>query len=63
LGGKAKEAIWEDKKLFKKYIKEFLKDINTMIENIENQNLFLLNNNFNKMTSNCDTCHKKFKSR
>ena len=63
IGGKAKELIWKDKKLFDEYIETFLKDINLIIKNIENKDIALLNENFNKMTSNCGTCHKKFKSR
>ena len=63
IGGKANKIIWEDKELFNEYIEVFLKDVDLMIQDIENQDLTSLNNNFNRMTSNCGTCHKKFKSR
>ena len=63
IGGKAKELIWEDKKLFNEYIEAFLRDTDLMIQDIEDQNLISLKNNFNLMTSNCGTCHRKFKSK
>ena len=63
IGGKASENIWEDKELFNKYIEIFLSDVDIMIQDIENRDLTLLNESFNKMTSNCGTCHKKFKSK
>ena len=62
-GGKSKEIIWEDKSLFNQYIDTFLKDIDLMLQDIENQNIVSLKNNFNQMSSNCGTCHKKFKSK
>ena len=62
-GGKSKELIWSENELFNEYIANFLIDINAMIEDIENKDLLFLKDNFNKMSSNCGKCHKKFKSR
>ena len=63
MGGKANKAIWENKELFNEYIDIFLNDVDSMIQDIEKQDLISLNDSFNKMTSNCGTCHKKFKSK
>ena len=63
MGGKARKAIWEDKKLFNQYIEMFIKDIDLMIDSIKKEDSVLLNDSFNKMTSNCGKCHKKFKDK
>ena len=34
-----------------------------MLINIDDENINDLNNSFKKMTSNCGTCHKKFKNK
>ena len=63
MGGKSKKIIWDEKDLFNEYADNFLKDINLLIEDNQSQNLEALNVSFGKMTSNCGTCHKKFKSK
>ena len=62
-GGKAKELIWEDKVLFEEYIDNFINDIDLMINNINEKNTKQLLESFKIMTSNCSSCHKKFKNK
>jgi len=62
-GGKAKNLIWEEKKLFDKYNEDFLYDINSMLASIDNKDSTNLKKNFNNMASNCSSCHKKFKKK
>ena len=62
-GGKAKDLIWENKVLFDEYNDKFINDINNMIINIDDENIDDLNTSFHNMTSNCGTCHKKFKNK
>lgn len=62
-GGKAKNLIWEDRKLFKRYNDDFLYDINSMLNNINEKNIKALKQSFNNMASNCGSCHKKFKNK
>ena len=62
-GGNAKELIWVNKILFDEYNDKFLNDINSMLVHIENQDIDLLKQSFNKMSSNCSSCHKKFKNK
>jgi cytochrome c556 len=62
-GGKAKNIIWEKKILFYEYNDNFLIDIRSMSNNIEEKNITLLKKSFNSMASNCGTCHKKFKNK
>tara|TARA_B110000196_G_C20520550_1_gene375361 strand:+ start:147 stop:470 length:324 start_codon:yes stop_codon:yes gene_type:complete len=61
-GGKASELIWTNRELFNEYINNFILDISSIAESISNEDSVSLNDNFNKMTSNCGTCHKKFKN-
>ena len=62
-GGKAKNLIWENKKLFDEYNSKFINDINLMLIDIEENNIVALTKNFTKMSSNCASCHKKFKNK
>lgn len=62
-GGKAKKLIWEDQKLFNEYHNNFLSDISFMLIDIDEKNITSLKKNFNKMASNCSSCHKKFKKK
>ena len=62
-GGKANNLIWEDKILFEEFNDNFLIDINLMIDSIDNKNIELLKKNFNNMSKNCGSCHKKFKNK
>ena len=62
-GGNAKNLIWENKKLFNEYNEKFSYDINLMLTSIEEMNAESLKKNFNNMTSNCGSCHKKFKNK
>ena len=61
-GGKASNLIWEDRETFELYINNFIKSIEDIAESIENEDSVSLTENFNIMTSNCGTCHKKFKN-
>ena len=62
-GGKAKNLIWEDRILFNEYNDNFLNDINFMLIDIENKDIVSLKKNFNDMSTNCSSCHKKFKNK
>ena len=62
-GGKAKNSIWDDKILFDEYNDNFIDDINLMLIDIDDKNIISLKENFNKMSSNCGACHKKFKNK
>ena len=61
-GGKASNLIWEDRETFELYNDNFIKSIEDIAENIENEDSVSLMENFNIMTSNCGTCHKKFRN-
>jgi Cytochrome c556 len=61
-GGKTSNLIWEDRETFELYINNFIKSIEDIAESIENEDSVSLTENFNIMTSNCGTCHKKFKN-
>jgi len=62
-GGKAKNEIWENKILFEEYNNNFISDINLMLIGIDENNIKSLKESFNNMSSNCGTCHKKFKNK
>ena len=62
-GGKAKKKIWDNKTLFDKYNNKFISDINLMLIGINENNIISLKESFNNMSSNCGTCHKKFKNK
>ena len=61
-GGKASNLIWEDRETFDIYIDNFIKSIQDIAISIENEDSVSLMENFNIMSSNCGTCHKKFKN-
>ena len=61
-GGKASNLIWEDRKTFDLYNDNFIKSIEDIALSIENEDSVSLMENFNLMTSNCGTCHKKFRN-
>ena len=61
-GGKASNLIWEDRETFDIYIDNFIKSIQDIAISIENEDSVSLMENFNIMTSNCGTCHKKFRN-
>ena len=60
-GGKASSLIWENREKFNIYIDNFITSINNIALSIENEDSVSLMENFNIMSSNCGTCHKKFK--
>ena len=60
-GGKASSLIWEDRETFNIYIDNFISSINNIALSIDNEDSVSLMENFNIMSSNCGTCHKKFK--
>ena len=61
-GGKASSLIWEDRETFNIYINNFIASISNIDLSIENEDSISLMENFNIMSSNCGTCHKKFKN-
>ena len=61
-GGKASNLIWEDRESFDLYNDNFIKSIKDIAISIENEDSVSLMENFNIMTSNCGTCHKKFRN-
>ena len=61
-GGKASTLIWDDRETFNIYIDNFIASINNIALSIENEDSVSLMENFNIMSSNCGTCHKKFKN-
>ena len=61
-GSKASSLIWEDRETFNIYIDNFIASINKITLSIENEDSISLMENFNIMSSNCGTCHKKFKN-
>ena len=60
-GSKASSLIWEDRETFNIYIDNFIASINNIALSIEDEDSVSLMENFNIMSSNCGTCHKKFK--
>ena len=61
-GGKASSLIWEDRETFDLYNDNFINSIENIGISIENEDSVSLMENFTIMTSNCGTCHKKFKN-
>ena len=61
-GGKASSLIWEDRETFNLYIDNFISSIENISLSIENEDSVSLMENFTIMTTNCGTCHKKFKN-
>ena len=61
-GSKASSLIWEDRETFNIYIDNFIASINNIALSIDNEDSVSLMENFNIMSSNCGTCHKKFKN-
>ena len=61
-GGKASSLIWEDRETFNLYIDNFINSIESIGISIDNEDSVSLMENFTIMTSNCGTCHKKFKN-
>ena len=61
-GGKASSLVWENREKFNIYIDNFITSINNIALSIENEDSVSLMENFNIMSSNCGTCHKKFKN-
>lgn len=61
-GGKASSLIWEDRETFNLYNDNFINSIKSIGISIENEDSVSLMENFTIMTSNCGTCHKKFKN-
>ena len=61
-GGKASSLIWEDRETFEFFNNNFISSIEDIGESINNEDSVSLVENFNIMSSNCGTCHKKFKN-
>ena len=61
-GGKASTLIWDDRETFNIYIDNFIASVKNIALSIENEDSASLMENFNIMSSNCGTCHKKFKN-
>ena len=61
-GGKASSLIWEDRDKFELFNDKFISSIENIGESINNEDSVSLVENFNIMSSNCGTCHKKFKN-
>jgi cytochrome c556 len=61
-GGKASSLIWEDRETFNLYVDNFVNSIEEVGISIDNEDSVSLMENFNIMTTNCGTCHKKFKN-
>ena len=61
-GSKASSLIWDDRETFNIYIDNFISSINNIALSIDNEDSVSLMENFNIMSSNCGTCHKKFKN-
>ena len=61
-GGKASSLIWEDRETFELFHNNFVSSIEDIGESINNEDSISLVENFNIMSSNCGTCHKKFKN-
>ena len=61
-GGKASDLIWEDRETFELFHNNFISSIEDIGESINNEDSVSLVENFNIMSSNCGTCHKKFKN-
>ena len=61
-GSKASSLIWEDRETFNIYIDNFIASINNIALSIDNEDSVSLMENFNIMSSNCGTCHKKFRN-
>ena len=61
-GGKASSLIWENREIFNLYVDNFINSIENIAFSIENKDSVSLMKNFTTMTSNCGTCHKKFKN-
>ena len=61
-GGKASSLIWEDRETFELFTDNFISSIEDIGESINNEDSVSLVENFNIMSSNCGTCHKKFKN-
>lgn len=61
-GGKASSLIWEDRETFNLYIDNFINSIESIGISIKEEDSVSLMENFNIMSSNCGTCHKKFKN-
>ena len=61
-GGKAADLIWTDRDTFNLYNDNFIKDIENIMQSIEEEDSVSLSENFNKMAANCGTCHKKFRN-
>ncbi len=61
-GGKASSLIWEDRETFNLYVDNFINSIEEVGISIDNEDSVSLMENFNIMTTNCGTCHKKFKN-
>jgi|TARA_B110000196_G_C21145128_1_gene666156 cytochrome c556 len=62
-GGRAKNLIWEKKILFDEYNDNFVSDIDFMLINIDVKDIISLKESFNDMSTNCSSCHKKFKNK
>ena len=61
-GGKASSLIWEDRETFELFNNNFISSIEDIGESINNEDSVSLVENFNIMSSNCGTCHKKFRN-
>ena len=61
-GGKASSLIWEDRDKFELFNDKFISSIENIGESINNEDSVSLVDNFNIMSSNCGTCHKKFRN-
>ena len=61
-GGKASSLIWENREKFNLYVDNFINSIEDIAASIENEDSVSLMKDFTTMTSNCGTCHKKFKN-
>jgi cytochrome c556 len=61
-GGDASSLIWKDRETFNLYNDNFINSIESIGVSIENEDSVSLMENFKIMSSNCGTCHKKFKN-
>ena len=61
-GGKASSLIWDNRATFDLYNDNFINSIANIGISIENEDTLALLENFNIMTANCGTCHKKFRN-
>ena len=62
IGKSVLSIVRSNREKFNIYIDNFIASINNIALSIENEDSESLVENFNIMSSNCGTCHKKFKN-